>query len=247
MRPWYGEAMKRLVVIGIAIAIVIAAACRAGTGPAAPAPGLSYEAYMNEATRLEQEATREEESAEVARQKGATYECQTHPESEQTTSGTERLHGTRICDDVAAADRRRHEKRAKKLREAADHQRGLARSLLDADRAACEGLSFDRLRDPPLRRYAARAQVEQVERGARITLSGGDVDADELRRELGCHRARAALGGFDPQYMPSEPVTVTGARFRVDPVGASVVVTVETDEVTAIEVIRRRADALVGR
>jgi hypothetical protein len=209
---------------------------------------MSYEAYMNEAMRLEDAATREEESAEVARQKGATYECETHPESEQTTSGGERLQGTRICDDVAAADRKRHERRAKELRAAADHQRGLARSLLDADRIACEGISFDRLRDPPLRRFAARALVERIDRGARITLtSSADLDADELRRELGCHRARAALGGFDPQYMPSEPVTVAGSRFRVEVAGPAVVVIVEGDDANAVDLIRRRAEALVGR
>ena len=172
---------------------------------------------------------------------------QTHPESEQTTSGTEHLPQTRICDDVAAGDERRHQERAKKLRDEASHQRGLARSLLDADRAACDGLSFDTLRDPPLRRYAARAQVENVEHGARISLSGGDVDAAGLRRELTCHRTRAALGGFDAAYMPSEPVTVFGARFRVDTTSAGVVVTVEADDADAVEVIRKRAYALVGK
>jgi hypothetical protein len=208
---------------------------------------LGYDAYMTQATELESEATREEEAAEVARQRGATYECETHPESEQTTSGGERLQGTRICDDVAASDERRHQERAKKLREEASQQRGLARSLLDADRAACDGLTFDTLRDPPLRRYAARAQVDNVDHGARITLSGGDVDAAGLRRELTCHRARAALGGFDESYMPSEPVTVIGARFRVDATAAGVVVTVEADDADAVEVIRTRANALVGR
>lgn len=202
---------------------------------------------MQEASKLEAEATREDEAAEVARQKGATYECQTHPESEQTTSGGERLQGTRICDDVAAADRRRHEARAKELREAAEHRRGMARSLVDADRAACDGLSFDQLRDPPLRRLAARAQVERIDRGARIVLTGGGIDAAGLQRELGCHRARAALGGFDPAYMPSEPVTVAGSRFRVESAGGAVVVVVEGEDATGIEVIRRRAEALVGR
>jgi hypothetical protein len=230
-----------------AIALVaVAAGCHAGK--AAPQqPVLGYDAYMTQAAQLESEATREEESAEVARQRGATYECQTHPESEQTTSGGERLPQTRICDDVAAKDQRRHEAEAKKLRDEAAHQRGLARSLLDADRAACDGLSFDTLRDPPLRRYAARAQVDNVEHGARISLAGGDVDAAALRRELTCHRARAALGGFDASYMPSEPVTVLGARFRVDATPAGVVVTVEADDADAVEVIRKRANALVGK
>lgn len=234
--------MRRVAVL----VLFVAGGCRAGT-PAQPEPGVSYEAYMTKATDLENEATREEEAAEVARQKGATYECQTHPESEQTTVGGERLQGTRICDDVAASDERRHKDAAKKLREQAGHQRGLARSLLDADRAACEGLSFDTLRDPPLRRVAARAVVDRVDHGARITLAGGDLDVAMLRRELTCHRARAALGGFDPSYMPSEPVTVAGSRFRVEATASGLVVTVEADDADAIEMIRRRADALVGR
>jgi len=232
----------------LVVAAVLAASIGCGSRATPPAsPAVSYEAHMNEAARLEREATREQEAAEVARQRGATYECQTAPESEQTTSGTERLPATRICDDVTAKDERRHKDEAKKLREDADHRRGMARSLLDADRAACEGLSFDTLRDPPLRRFAARAVIDRVDHGARITLTGGDVDANQLRRELGCHRARAALGGFDPSYMPSEPVTVAGARVRVDAAAASVVVTVEGDDPAAIDLIRRRADALVGK
>jgi hypothetical protein len=87
-----------------------------------------------------------------------------------------------------------------------------------------------------------------VDGGARITLtSSGDLNVDELRRELGCHRARAALGGFDPQYMPSEPVTVAGSRFRVEVAGPAVVVTIQGEDANGIELIRRRAEALVGR
>ncbi len=203
---------------------------------------------MAEAARLEGEAARHEEAAELARQRGTTYECDTHPESEQTTSGTERLQRTRVCDDVAAADERRHQGEARRLREAAGHWRGRARSLLDADRVACDGLAFEVLRDPPLRRYAAKAVVEASGRGARITLVGGEVDAAALRRELGCHRARAALNGYDPAYMPSEPAVVAGARVEVtDGPGGVVTVLVEADEAGAIELIRRRAEALVGR
>ncbi|HUQ03269.1 MAG TPA: hypothetical protein VM261_12290 [Kofleriaceae bacterium] len=234
--------MKRALLV-----ILVLAACRASKPAATPTPGMSYEAYMMQAAELERQATHEDQSAEVARQQGAQYQCETHPESEQTTSGTERMQGTRICDDVSAADRRRHEARAKELREAADHQRGLARSLLDADRAACDGIAFDRLRDPPLRRLAARAQVANVDGGTRITLSGDDLDVDGLRRELGCHYARAALGGFDAAYMPSEPSTVAGSHFRVEKSGAAVTVTVLADDADAIDLVRRRADALVGR
>jgi hypothetical protein len=229
-----------------AVALVaLVAGCRSSKPPEQPV--LGYDAYMTHAAQLESEAAREEQSAEVARQRGATYECQTHPESEQTTSGGERLPRTRVCDDVAAKDQRRHEQEAKKLRDEAAHQRGLARSLLDADRAACDGLSFETLRDPPLRRYAARAQVDPVEHGARISLAGGDIDVVGLRRELSCHRARAALGGYDASYMPSEPVTVIGARFRVDTTSAGVVVTVLADDADAVDLIRQRASALVGR
>jgi hypothetical protein len=234
--------MKRALLV-----VAVLAACRAGKPAETPQPGMSYEAYMTRAAELERQAAHEDQSAEVARQQGTQYQCDTHPESEQTTSGGERLQGTRICDDVSAADRRRHEARAKELREAADHQRGLARSLLDADRAACDGIPFDRLRDPPLRRLAARAEVADVEGGARITLTGDDLDADDLRRELGCHHARAALGGFDPAYMPSEPTTVAGSQFRVERSGAAVIVTVQAGDTDAIDLVRRRAAALVGR
>ncbi|MBZ0238799.1 MAG: hypothetical protein K8M05_41195, partial [Deltaproteobacteria bacterium] len=120
--------------LSIVVLASVVPGCRSGKPPAAPQPrpGVSYEAYITEADRLEQAATREDQAAEAARQRGADYQCQTAPESEQTTSGGERLQGTRVCDDVSAADRRRHEGRAKELREEAARHRTRAGALLDA-------------------------------------------------------------------------------------------------------------------
>ncbi len=230
----------------VAVLLVAVVGCRtAATPPLAPAA--SYETHLAAAARLEDDATFHSEAAEVARQRGPTYECETHPESEQTTSGTERLNGTRVCDDVAASDERRHRREADRLRAEAGHQRGLARSLLDADRRACAGLGLEVLRDPPLRRHAARARVEAVAGGARITLAGPGVDGGQVRRELGCHRARAALMGHDPAYMPSEPAVVAGARLTIEVSVAAVVITIVSDDAGSAETILRRAEALVGR
>lgn len=233
-------------VAGTLVGLALAAGCRRPP-PVVGAPPIGYEAHLAEATRLDDEAARHAQAAEAARQGGPAYVCETAPESEQTTSGGERMHGTRVCDDAAAGDRRRHEREAARLRERADHHRGLARSLLDADRAACAGLGVDQLRDPPLRRLAARATVETIPGGARITLRGADLDAAALERELGCHRARAALLGHDPDYMPSEPMVVAGARLRVERTAAAVIVTVDAAAPDAAAIIVRRAQALVGR
>ena len=225
----------------IGIVILLAAACRTGGGVPAASPSVSYEAHMAEAERLEAEATRHDEAAEVARQRGATYECETAPESEQSTSGGERFNGTRICDDVSLADRRRHEDEAGKLRKQADRHRGMARSLLDAEREACAGFGVEQLRDTPIGRDRGAARIEEVDGGVRITLTLGTA-LDDVRRELGCHRARAALYE-DGGYMAHDPALVPGTRVAVDAAAGGVVVTIRGDAVAA-GVIRQRAAAL---
>jgi hypothetical protein len=232
--------------------LLAAAACRAGqpaspSEAASPGAGASYEAHMAEATRLEDEATRHEEAAEVARQRGPTYQCDTAPEHEMATSGTENLaDGTRNCSDVAQDDQRRHDGEAKKLREEARRQRGMARSLLDTERKACAGYDVERVRDTPLGRARAAARVEDIDGGVRIAVTAGPgLALEEVRRELACHRARAALYDADG-YMAHDPALVPATRVSVDAgSGGGLVFTIRGDDPVATDVARKRASALV--
>lgn len=229
------------------VMLVLAAACRSGGGVPAASPSVSYEAHMAEVEKLEADATRHDEAAEVARQRGATYECATAPESEQSTSGGERFNGTRICDDVAQSDRRRHEDEAGKLRKQAERHRGMARSLLDAERAACAGYGVERLRDTPIGRARSAARIDEVDGGVRVTLAGGPgLALDEVRRELACHRARAALYD-DGGYMAHDPALVPATRIAVDAApGGGIIVTIRGDGAAA-GLVRARAAALSDR
>jgi hypothetical protein len=229
------------------IIVVVLAGCRASGGSTLPAsPAVSYEAHMAQATELEREATTHEEAAEVARQKGATYECDTRPETEQATSGTEHFEGTRICSDTAQDDRRRHEQAAKKLRADADQHRGIARSMVDVERAACAGFGVDQLRDTPLGRARAAARVEEIDGGVRITVPAGPgLALAAVQREMGCHRARAALYDAD-DYMGHDPALVPATRLAIEAAaGGGVVFTIRGDDVVATDVARKRAAALV--
>lgn len=228
------------------VVVGMIAGCRAG-GPAKPEePAMSYEEHMAEVERLEQEIGRHEEAAEVARQRGADYQCDTAPETEQATSGTEKFHGTRVCDDVSLTDRRRHEREAKKLREEADRHRGLASAMLDGERGACAGFGVDYMRDTPLGRARARAQVELIDGGARVSVPAPPATTvDEIRREMACHRARAAL--YDQtEYMGHDPSLVTATHFDVELGGATLVFTIRGDDAVAVEQVRARAQALAA-
>jgi hypothetical protein len=229
-----------------ALILVAVAGCRAGSPAQVSQPTASYQTHVSEAEELERAATQHEEAAEVARQRGATYQCDTAPESEQATSGTERFYGTRICSDVALDDRRRHEKEAKELRAKAERHRSAARTILDAERAACAGYELEQVRDTPLGRTRG-AQVEDIDGGVRILLPAGPgLALDEVRREVACHRARAAL--YDAEdYMPHDPALVPATRVSVDGAGGGgIVITIHGDDPVATDLARKRAWALVN-
>lgn len=231
--------MRALALVSL---VVVAAACR--TAPAPARPTMSYQDHVAEADRLEAEATRHSEAAEVARQQGPNFQCDTKPESEQTTSGGERLHGTRVCPDVNAADRRRHQKEAARLHAEAERHRGLARALVDAERAACAGLDAGVLAETPLGRHRGALRLEEQGGGVRLTLPGG-TSADQVRRELGCHRARAALYAAD-DYMPYDPALVLAATVTVTDGGGAVTVAIRGDGPDATALVRSRARALTA-
>ena len=54
----------RLLAVAFAAAVASLSGCRRDRPPAAPQPGVSYEAYITEAARLDAEATREDEAAD---------------------------------------------------------------------------------------------------------------------------------------------------------------------------------------
>lgn len=229
--------------------LAVLAACRSGGGVHAlgpSSPTMSYEAHIAEADKLERQARTHTEAAEVARQRGTNYQCDTAPESEQLTIGGERVgeRGTRVCDDVSLSDRRRHEKEAKKLRDAAERHRGVAGTMLDRERRACAGFALEQMTDTPLGRARRTAVVEPIDGGVRITVPAGPGTAVEaLRREMDCHRARAAL--YEPgEYMGHDPALGPATRLAIAPSSGGIAFTITGDDPAAVEAVRTRAESL---
>lgn len=223
-------------------------ACRSGGGPAmGPAsPTTSYEAHVAEAEKLEKQARVHDDAAEIARQKGTTYQCDTSPEQEQLMIGGERVgeRGTRVCDDVALTDRRRHEKESKKLKRAADEHRSSARVLLDAERTACAGFSISQLQDTPLGRARPRVDVMPSATGVTVTMAAGPgMSVEALQREMACHRARAAL--YEPgQYMGHDPTLVPATRLSIERTRVGITFTIAADDHVARASARSLAESL---
>lgn len=213
--------------------VVALAACRSGSAARGPTgPSMSYEAHVAEADRLEKEARVHDDAAEIARQKGATYQCETSPEQEQLTIGGERVgeRGTRICDDVALKDRRRHEKEAKRLRKDAEAHRHSADALIEAEKQACVGFTMTQVMDTPLGRARPRVDVAATARGVDVTIAAGPgLDVATLRREMACHQARAAL--YEPGgYMGHDPSLVPGTRVSIERSGAGITFAISADD-----------------
>ena len=232
-----------------ACVIAALAACRGGggAGAAGPAsPTMSYEAHIAEAEKLEKEAQVHDDAAEIARQRGTTYQCETSPEQEQLTIGGERTgeRGTRICDDVALTDRRRHERERKRLQAAAEEHRRSARVLLDAERKACAGLSISQLQDTPLGRARPRVEVAPSAHGVDVTMAAGPgVAVESLQREMACHRARAAL--YEPGgYMGHDPALVPATRLSIERTGGGITFVISGDDQVARAAARSLAESL---
>jgi hypothetical protein len=228
------------------IALVLGGCASRGAviGPASPA--MSYEAHIAEADKLEKEARVHDDAAEIARQRGTNYQCDTSPEQEQLTIGGERVgeRGTRVCDDVALSDRRRHERESKKLKQAAEEHRSSASALLDAERKACAGFSISQLQDTPLGRARPRLDVMPSANGVDVTMAAGPgVAVEALQREMACHRARAAL--YEPgEYMGHDPSLVPATRLSIARSGGGITFTISGDDQVARAAARSLAESL---
>ncbi len=213
-------------------------------GPASPT--MSYEAHITEAEKLEKEARVHDDAAEIARQRGTTYQCDTSPEQEQLTIGGERVgeRGTRFCDDVALTDRRRHERESKKLKAAAEEHRGSASVLRDAERKACAGWTLSQLQDTPLGRARPRVDVAPSAHGVNVTIAAGPgVAVESLQREMACHRARAAL--YEPGgYMGHDPTLVPATRLSIERTRGGITFVISGDDPVARAAARSLAESL---
>lgn len=177
---------------------------------------------------------------------------------ERCRGGAARV-GVESCWTAIVNPTSEHADEAERHRKMAADHRAASRALLDAEAAACGGLSeddrdtspFDRREDvagtEPLQSVASGGRGATAPHlvGASVTIRAvPGLTKEYLQRLVTCHAARNASMGFAMPEMASCPLSVKGASATVESAGAGFRVDIRADDSQAAEEILRRARAL---
>jgi hypothetical protein len=180
-----------------------------------------------------------------------TYQCGDTVMSDQLTSGGARIVQAVPCWDASEelAEHRRF--LAERELRIAHAERRAATDLVEAELAACRGLSPQELEHSP---FAHRREIADVIphrvtgtlRGVRIVWKPVlGLTADWMRRAIACHRARFERLGEPPVYFPEDPTLVAPSTVTVAQRGDHLEVLIETPDGTAGQLALERALDLV--
>jgi hypothetical protein len=208
---------------------------------------MSADQHMREAEshRAAARRARADESDPTAPQE--EYECGDTVMADQSTSGTERLHAPPPCWKASGTSAATA---AEEERIAAEH-RDAAQSLRAAEKGACASLSDQQRRDSPFDHRADIAAVTPIEQdgtiwGARVVFKKvRNLDAAWLQQTLDCHRARAAVTGWDPKFMSSSPAALPDTTIEVTTTGEGIAVSIRAKNEPTAAAVRSRAEALL--
>ena len=123
--------------------------------------------------------------------------------------------------------------------------------MLAVETEFCRGMPPDELSHTP---FSHRQDIASVEpyveggkvKGARIHFKAvRGLDAEWMRQAVLCHRARAAMIGYDPTYMDYDPTMLVGINVAVTETKGTVHVLVRSDSEETCAVVQARAQALV--
>jgi len=216
----------------------------------------SYRERMAEAEQHERDAAVHARAASEARGKidAADVSCG-HPVvstiGDQSTSGGERLTTWVPCWSVERDAAKFHQAEADRLRREAALDRAVARNLLEVETEFCGNMPPGELTHTA---FSHREDIAAVEpyleggkvKGARIHFKAVQgLDAEWLRQAVLCHRARAAMIGYDPKYMDYDPTMLAGINVAVTERQGTVHVLVRSDSAETAAVVEARARALV--
>jgi hypothetical protein len=212
---------------------------------------------MAEAAEHDREATVHERQAGDARARvdSSGIQCGNPvigPITDQSTSGGERISSWLPCWSVERDAARHHQAEADRLHREAMIDRAVARNLVAIEREFCAVLPPGELTHTPFYHREDVAAVEPyVEggkvKGARIHFKAVEgLDANWMRQALTCHRARAAVVGYDPKYMDYDPTMLADVNVAVTERKGRVDVLVRSDGEITAAVVLARAKALVA-
>jgi hypothetical protein len=251
--------------MSLVIALVASGACATGALPLSelppgPAPHpdseepKSWDELIEEAREHEQRAESHALTAEAAETAPQTFKCAGDPLlSEQLTSGTEPLTHWTPCWDTRFAAVPHQRFLANKELLAAEQDLARAASMAEEERDACGGLAEENLERSLFSRADDVAEVIRIVdgdevRGARIVLAADpDLEAQWVAKRIACHRARFAMLGMNPRYMPSDPTLVADTQVTVTERDGRIEVTILGEDDLAANVALGRATDLAAR
>jgi len=216
----------------------------------------SYRERMAEAEQHERDAAVHARAASEARGNVAPEQAQCgHPVvgavADQSTSGGERISTWIPCWSVERDAAKFHQAEADRLLREARLDRAVARNLLAVESEFCRDMPPSELTHTP---FVHREDIASVEpyveggktKGARIHFKAVQgLDAEWMRGAILCHRARAAMIGYDPKYMDYDPTMVGDVNVAVTERRGTVRVLVRSDSDETAAVVEARARALV--
>ena len=235
------------------LALVLAAAgCGSSPPPLVSRPH-GYAAHMEAAEAHHQRAEdlRHAAAAPHAGATGADYQCGDRDMSDQLTSGGERLLPTVPCWDPVEENAERRRAAADREDRRAREERHAATSLVEAELAACRGISPDEIEHSPFAHHKAIAEVIPHTsggkmRGVRIVFRPVvGLTPAWMEKAIACHRARFARLGEPATDLADDPTLVPGATTTVATRAGHVEVLIETTNDAAGQVALGRAQDLL--
>lgn len=231
---------------------ILAAACSGPNEPLVRHPK-GYAAQMNSADAHAERAERHREAARLpdsAKTAADRYNCGDRALSDQATSGGERLMPTVPCWDVAEENAEHQRFLAAREERIARTERREATRMVEAEIAACRGMSQRELeRSPFMHRKEIAAVIPHREtgtiRGVRIVFKPvPGLTAAWMRQAIACHRARFARLGEPATYLPEDPTLVARSNATVDVHSGHLEVVIEADDPATARLALERAQDL---
>jgi hypothetical protein len=231
---------------------ILAAACSRQSEPLVRHPK-GYAAQMNSADAHAERAEQHRQAArppDTAKTAADRYNCGDRALSDQATSGGERLMPTVPCWDVAEENAEHQRFLAAHEERIARTERRAATSMVEAEIAACRGMSERELEHSPFtHKKEIAAVVPHREtgtiRGVRIVFKPvPGLTASWMRQAIACHRARFERLGQPATYLPDDPTLVAGSNATVDVHNGHLEVLVEADDPASAKIALERAQDL---
>jgi len=228
----------------------------AGCGGSPPSLAPHPQGYATRMATADEHSRRADEFRLAAhspdtRTNPADYQCGDRDMSDQLTSGGQRMLPVVPCWDPADEAAERNRAAAEREDRKARAERRAAASLVEAELAACGGITPDEANHSPFAHHKAIAEViahreGALVRGVRIVFHPvPGLTAAWMEQAIACHRAQFERLGEPATYLSDDPTLVPGAITTVATHRGHLEILVVTRDDVAANVALGRARDLV--